>query len=716
MNRLATHRCISAALGFAMLLLIAFWLTPSAAVQAVVPRIALSSPFALPGTALSVTLTGSPGAAIKLYASAQPAEIDLGAVGLQFYKSGTQSLLASGTLGSDGSLTVSLPIASTAPSGSVVYLQAQSQLSGQKLLSNGLAYRVQSALPSGARKTTSMALTPDGTRAYVVDQLSGVVTVLDAVNDRKLADLPITLASGTTPHRPVRVAVDPEGRHAFVANAVASTLAVIHTATGSVAAQIPVPRGSRGLGFDFRNGQRRIYVANETRNAVLVFQEAPLGTFTAQGSIPLQSTAPGPLLVLPDGKLAVGTRTQDQIEVLDPSAPAGATTLALTPTAGPPFELAWSGSEILVSTFIALGQDRTPGYNRVLRMDPVSFQITGHLFENVATDYRSMAVRPSTAATPLIVIGASGTGNVLVADGASLALLDKVDMVTSYPTATPQDVAIVNDPATRLPAKLYVLDYFRETVRPVLLAGGPPYARGSEIALAWSGQVRVPLSGPVSKADSGEWLFRNVATLGGTPAAPNPVTCNTCHMDGASINTPVHDRQVPAPWRSHASAPYFWDGSVPTIERLVTGAQALHNHTGVAPPPGATSALLKFLSEHLPPKSIYLKQDGTMTADQQAGKVLFEGAAQCVRCHTGPSFIPPAGSPLTIEAGIGTGLVPANVPSLLGAWATAPYLSEGQAKTLMEVLTMNPADAHGQASAGLNPAQLRQLVEYLKTL
>ncbi|MCD2339409.1 hypothetical protein LRH25_03540 [Ideonella azotifigens] len=721
--------------------------------QHAVPRLSAASPFAAPGGTLVLQVTGSPGALVRIVTSPQAAEQNLGAAGIQFYKAGTQTTVAAGSIPAGGSFSATLSIPANAAPGSIVYAQALSQLGGQSLLSNGLAYRVQAAPPSGARKTSAIAVTPDGTRAYVADKLSGVITVLNAVNDTKLADLPITSAVGTTPHRPIRIAVDPEGRHAFIANTTASTLSVIHTATGSVAAQIPVPRGSRGIGFDFRNGTRRIYLANETQGAVLVFKEAPLGVFTAQPAIPLRSAAPGPLLVLPDGKLAVGARTDNVIEILDPAAPAGATTVAITAISGAPHELAWSGSDILIPTFVVFSQARVPGFNRVLRMDPATYQVTGYLLDNVGTDYRSIAVRPTTLpGQPLIAVNGSGTGTTLIVDGNTGATLANLVLSTSYPDATPQDLAIVNNPATKLPSKLYVVDLFRETVRPILLTGSPLYKLRPEIPLAWSGQVRVPGTGVLSAADEGEWMFRNVVALGGTATAPNSVTCNSCHMDGASDNSSLHvveapglqslqaarkpaghgtmakavnpsadvpigvPIQVPAPWGAVETAPFFWDGSVPTIQRLVAGAQALHNHTGQPPPSGATTALLNFLTGHLPPASIYLNQDGSMTADQQAGKAIFEGSARCTQCHAGSTFIPPAGSPLTIPDGIGTTLVPANVPSLRGAWATAPYLSQGQAKTLMDVLTMNPNDAHGQAAAPLTDAERKQLVEYLKVL
>lgn len=703
-----------------ILLLVGLWPMTSAPAAGqpaqAVPQLVVGSPFVPPGGTVTFTVTGTPGAFVKILQTKQPAEIDLGAAGIAFYAPGSEASVASGTISASGLFVATLPMPASAQTGVTLYAQAVSQLAGRSVLGNGIVYRVQRA-PSGPRKTSAIAVTPDGTRAYVADNLDGVVTVLDAVADTLLAQLPISVDAGDVPHRPVRVAVDPEGRHAFVTNAAASHIAVIHAATGSISAQIPVPRGCRGIGFDFSGGVRRIYVANETLNSVLVFEEAPVGTFTAAGSIPLQSTAPGPLLVLPDGKLAVGTRTDEMIEILDPQAAAGATTIALTFIGGSPFDLAWDGSEILIPTFVTLGEDRIPGFNRVLRMDAVRYQVAGYLFEDLGTDYRSIAVRPTTAGSePLIAVNASGTGTTLIADGASLAVLDDIELTGGYPDATPQDLAIVDDPASGLPSKIYVVDYFRETVRPILLAGGPPYARGPEIALAWSGQVRVPLGGALSYADSGEWQFRDVVALGGTAATPNPVTCNSCHMDGASDNSRVHSVQVPAPWGSFATAPYFWDGSVPTIQNLVHGALRLHNHSGIAPPGGTELSLLEFLSSHQPPASIYLNQDGTMSADQQAGKALFEGVAHCTQCHAAPTFIPPPGSPRTIVDGIGTGLAPVDVPSLRGAWATAPYLHDGSATTLLDVLTINPADAHWQAAAPLTDDQRRQLVEYVKTL
>jgi cytochrome c peroxidase len=57
-----------------------------------------------------------------------------------------------------------------------------------------------------------------------------------------------------------------------------------------------------------------------------------------------------------------------------------------------------------------------------------------------------------------------------------------------------------------------------------------------------------------------------------------------------------------------------------------------------------------------------------------------------------------------------------DTPTLLGVYRTAPYLHHGKAKTLLEVLTTcNKGDRHGKTSH-LKPAQLDDLVAFLKSL
>jgi cytochrome c peroxidase len=57
-----------------------------------------------------------------------------------------------------------------------------------------------------------------------------------------------------------------------------------------------------------------------------------------------------------------------------------------------------------------------------------------------------------------------------------------------------------------------------------------------------------------------------------------------------------------------------------------------------------------------------------------------------------------------------------DTPSLLGVYRTAPYLHDGRAATLHDLLTTaNAGDRHGRTSQ-LSDTQVHDLVEFLKAL
>jgi DNA-binding beta-propeller fold protein YncE len=121
--------------------------------------------------------------------------------------------------------------------------------------------------------------------------------------------------------------------------------------------------------------------------------------------------------------------------------------------------------------------------------------------------------------------------------------------------------------------------------------------------------------------------------------------------------------------------------------------------------------------------SPFRNPDGTLTADAQAGKELF-GRLECGSCHAGVDFTDSSQARLhdvgTMKASSGTRLgeplTGLDTPTLLGIWETAPYLHDGSAPTLRDVLTVNnPADLHGLVSS-LTSAEIDQLVSYLLQL
>ncbi len=102
---------------------------------------------------------------------------------------------------------------------------------------------------------------------------------------------------------------------------------------------------------------------------------------------------------------------------------------------------------------------------------------------------------------------------------------------------------------------------------------------------------------------------------------------------------------------------------------------------------------------------------GALTAAARRGKALFQGKAGCAECHPAPLYT----NLKTLDPGLGAG-VAYDVPSLIEVWRTAPYLHSGDALTLRETITdFNPLQQRGR-TRDLAPAELDDLLEFLRSL
>jgi len=159
---------------------------------------------------------------------------------------------------------------------------------------------------------------------------------------------------------------------------------------------------------------------------------------------------------------------------------------------------------------------------------------------------------------------------------------------------------------------------------------------------------------------------------------------------------------------------------------------------GLSPELDALAAYLATFDEVNP--SPHRQPGGVMTAEALAGEFIFHsGETGCARCHSGARFADsslqrePAGEsrdspalPFTVHD-VGTlskaagdfrrnALQALDTPTVKGVWETPPYLHDGSAATLMDVITArNPDDRHGHTSQ-LTPSEKAQLVAYLKQL
>ncbi|MBW5447251.1 beta-propeller fold lactonase family protein [Cohnella sp. CFH 77786] len=237
------------------------------------------------------------------------------------------------------------------------------------------------------------------------------------------------------------------------------------------------------------------------------------------------------------------------------------------------------------------------------------------------------------------------------------------------------------------------------------------------------------------------------------------MSCVSCHAggetDGLTLLTPKGPRNVPSNVRAMDTGLFMWDGSrddmadyIHTVQGEMGGMEDVDPAKPMLPETrklfDALAAYLKNPDSLPVPRSPYRTPDGQLTPEAQAGKKLFETKGKCISCHAGSELTDSgratgAGSTLTVsdithlyDVGTGTSKdLPSkgdarggfanprtprqwDVPTLRGIWATAPYLHDGSAKALKDVLTTrNPEGKHG---GELSDAEIDSVVAYLKQI
>jgi YVTN family beta-propeller protein/autotransporter-associated beta strand protein len=150
-----------------------------------------------------------------------------------------------------------------------------------------------------------VAVSPDGSRAYVTTDGSSAVSVIDTATNTVAA----TIGVGNTP---LGVAVSPDGSRAYVANEFSNTVSVINTTTNTVMGTITV--GSDPIGVTVSPDGSRAYVVDANSNSVSVIDTA---TNTVAATITV-GNGPDGVAVSPDGSRAyVTNKNSSTVSVID---------------------------------------------------------------------------------------------------------------------------------------------------------------------------------------------------------------------------------------------------------------------------------------------------------------------------------------------------------------------------------------------------------------
>lgn len=264
----------------------------------------------------------------------------------------------------------------------------------------------------------------------------------------------------------------------------------------------------------------------------------------------------------------------------------------------------------------------------------------------------------------------------------------------------PRDLAIIGD-------RIYLCEYFSDSLGKVSLAGDLSVSAVASVALG----PKVPLTPERQGA-----IFFNDAAL----CFQKWQSCASCHSDDGRVDGLNWDlmndgmgnpKNAKSLFLSHVTPPVMALG---VRDKAETAVRAGIRYIQFAVRPDADAeaidAYLKGL-EQVP--SPYL-EDGLFSNAAKRGKELFSSAG-CIACHPAPLFT----NLKSYDVGTGKGQDAGkkiDVPTLREVWRTSPYMHDGRAVTIFEVIKRhNPDEKRGKTSA-LTDNQINDLAEYVNSL
>lgn len=572
----------------------------------------------------------------------------------------------------------------------------------------------------------SLGLAPDG-RVWVVNAGAASVTI---INSATLAPAQtLVLARGS---RPFGVAFSPDGSAAWIACEATGRLLRLDPASG-------VETGSVSLGPDIRHVS---VSADSARVFVSRFVTPPLpgeGTATVQTEV---GGAPrgGEVLVVNAGTMGLaGTIILQHSEAPDTSISGRGIPNYLGAVALSPDGLSgWVPSKQdnikrgLLRNGALLAHDM--GLRSVASRVALGAGVPATDVLDHRVDFDNAGIPSAAAFDPrglYLFVALEGSREVSVADA-----WNRREILKFPAGRAPQGVALSPDGRT-----IYVHNFMDRTVTvhevgPILdgLETVPGIAATMNCVTAEALPAQV-LLGKQHFYDSKDQRL----------ALHQYISCAACHNDGGQDGRTWDFTQFGEGLRNTISlrgkggtahGPLHWTGNFDEVQdfegqiRNFAGGLGLMTdddfHAGtrsqpMGDPKAGLSADLDALAAYLASLTNHgvspdRQADGTLTAAAEAGRAVFQ-ANNCAQCHAGSRFTDSAVG-LFHDVGtlkpasgqrLGAPLTGLDTPTLLGLWASAPYLHDGSAATVAEAVT-----AH--AGVSLTGADLDNLVAYLRQL
>jgi len=595
-----------------------------------------------------------------------------------------------------------------------------------------------------------------GDRVWVVNPDNNSVSVLDATTGNRLAEIPVGLS-------PRCVAVAPDGR-IWVSNADAATLSIIDPQSLTIVQAVTLPRGSRPFGLAFAPTADALWVVLENSGRVLELDP----TTGAE----LANIAVGPnvrhLSISSDG-----TRVFVSRFITPPLTGESTAVVNTTGQGGEVVVINSATNTILQTVILAHSEDPDtsnsskgiPNYLGAATISPDGLSawvpskkdnIKRGILRNNQDLTHDMSVRAIASRINLTTMAEDLPGRVdmdnsgmpsaiaydpqgiyaFVALEANRAIIvidiwNKTEIMRFNAGRAPQGLTVSRDGR-----RLFVHNFMDRTVSihnvgsliDGLTTPIPPSVTVSTITTE-------NLTAPIL---TGKQLFYDAKD--NRVAFQEYISCASCHNDGDQDGR-VWDftgfgegLRNTISLRGHggtAQGPLHWTGNFDEVQdfeaqiRFLAGGSGLIANGSPHPPLGtpnagrsadldALAAYVQSLGRDDP--SPHRPSAGTLTPSAAAGETIFR-TMDCASCHGGPEFtlsslgnLPNIGT-LKTSSGkrLNATLTGMDIPTLRGAWATAPYLHDGSAATLQQAIS-----AHQGVS--LNSTDLDNLVAYIRSV
>ncbi|MHC5060388.1 MAG: c-type cytochrome [Planctomycetota bacterium] len=497
---------------------------------------------------------------------------------------------------------------------------------------------------------SAVVISPNGKTLYVCNQFDNNVSVIDIKKKEEIAGIAVA-------REPVAAAVTPNGKLLFVANL--------------------LPAGAADTGY----AAAAVSIIDTSKKKVAAEIRLPNGSTGLRG-----------VAISPDGRYAYVTHSLGRYQL---------------PTTQ--LERGWMNTSAL--SVIDAGKKEL--VNTVL-LDDIDLGAANPWGVDCTKDGKYICVTHA-GSHELSVIDRRGLHEKLAKAAKGQASSESLNAM-SYPSDVPNDLAFLVGLRRRIRlegkgprslaiigSKVFAGEYFSDSIGIVQV---DPKKRPD---------VQSIVLGPkkdISIVRKGEMLFHDASIC-----FQQWQSCSSCHPASArpdALNWDLLNDGMGNPKNtkslllSHRTPPAMATGIRDSAETAVRSGIKFIQF--VVRPESDAVAIDEYLKSLEPVPSPHLVE-GKLSESAERGKELFSKAG-CSSCHSAPLYT----DMKKYDVGTGKGReegLEFDTPTLVEAWRTGPYLYDGRAETIKEVLTKyNTADRHGSTSS-LSERQINDLAEFV---